>query len=204
MKKIFFALFTTILFSSTVLAQESEIVDTSLESNKQIENDIDNKTTITSTPYFDLELTRGAQNPLTQKIPLKVIITPKINSSQTQILWNVPTVFEVDRDHNEFVSMNKGETYTFTASIKPIKEGPYNISVNVISWQADSNKSNTADLSITINKSLIVTPIDTMYYIYILVYVLIAVGIVALLVFLISKGIKILVKKAKIWFTPPY
>lgn len=204
MKKIILLLFTMFIFSSSILAQESDTIDTNLENEQQVENIVDDKTIRTSSPYFELEFVRGAQNPLTQKIPLKVTITPKINSSRTQILWNVPTVFEVNTNHPEFVSMNKGQTYTYTASIKPIKEGPYSISVNVISWQADSNKSNSADLSITINKSLIVTPIDAMYYIYILVYVLIAVGIVALLVFLISKGIKTVVKRAKIWFTPPF
>lgn len=204
MKKIILLLFTMFIFSSSILAQESDTIDTNLENEQQVENIVDDKTIRTSSPYFELEFVRGAQNPLTQKIPLKVTITPKINSSRTQILWNVPTVFEVNTNHPEFVSMNKGQTYTYTASIKPIKEGPYSISVNVISWQADSNKSNSADLSITINKSLIVTPIDTMYYIYILIYVLIAVGIVALLVFLISKGIKTVVKRAKIWFTPPF
>ncbi len=204
MKKILLTLFTIFLFSSTVLAQELDLIDTSLESEEQVENVVDEKTTKTSSPYFELELTRGAQNPLTKKIPLKVIITPKINSSRTQILWNVPTVFTVHKDHNEFVSLNKGQTYTYTASLEPNKEGPYNISVNVISWQVDSNKSNSADISLTISKSLVVTPIDTMYYVYILLYVLLAISIIAILAFLISKGIKILVKKAKIWFTPPY
>ncbi|HRX43984.1 MAG TPA: hypothetical protein P5059_01905, partial [Candidatus Dojkabacteria bacterium] len=68
----------------------------------------------------------------------------------------------------------------------------------------DSNKSNSANTSININNSLVVTPIETMYVIYIVLFVLLVLGGIAISIFLLSKAVKILVKKAKIWFTPPY
>ncbi len=196
MKKILLTLLAFLLLSGVALAQQSD----------NIENDlvIDTNTSETSSQYFNIELKKGVQNPITKKIPFKIVITPKINSSKTQILWNVPTVFTVTKNHSEFVSLIRDQTYTYSALLKPNKEGSYNISVNVVSWQTDSNKSNSADTNITLNKSLIVSPIETMYIVYILLIVLLVAGIAALIIFLLSKGIKLLVKKAKVWFTPPY
>lgn len=196
MKKILLTLLAFLLLSGVALAQQSD----------NIENDlvIDTNTSETSSQYFNIELKKGVQNPITKKIPFKIVITPKINSSKTQILWNVPTVFTVTKNHSEFVSLIRDQTYTYSALLKPNKEGSYNISVNVVSWQTDSNKSNSADTNITLNKSLIVSPIETMYIVYIFLIVLLVAGIATLIIFLLSKGIKLLVKKAKIWFTPPY
>ncbi len=203
MKKILLVFTILSLFYLTVSAQQPEVNDSSNEEEAVIEN-ISEGNPSASSQYFEIELIRGTQNPITKKIPLKVVITPKINSSKTQILWSVPTVFSVLKNHSEFVSLNRDQTYTFTASLEPKKTGQYSISVNVISWQTDSNKSNSANTSININESLVVTPIETMYIVYIILFVLLVLGGIAILLFLLLKAIKILVKKAKIWFTPPY
>jgi hypothetical protein len=203
MKKILLALTILSIFSSTIFAQQLNTENPLQKEEVLIENTSEEKP-LTSSQYFEIELIRGTQNPITKKIPLKVVITPKINSSKTQILWNVPTVFTITKNHSEFVSLNRGQTYTFTASLEPKKGGQFNISVNVISWQTDSNKANSASININLSNSLVVTPIETMYIVYIIIYVLLFIGVIGLLAFLLSKGVKILVKKAKIWFTPPY
>lgn len=199
MKKVLLVITILTLFYSTIFAQQPELNGISNGMDTIIEN-----TSETSSQYFEIDLIRGTQNPITKKIPLKVVITPKINSSKTQILWSVPTVFTVSKNHPEFVSLNRDQTYTYTASLEPKKAGQYSLSVNVISWQTDSNKSNSANTSININNSLVVTPIETMYVIYIVLFVLLVLGGIAISIFLLSKAVKILVKKAKIWFTPPY
>lgn len=203
MKKFLLALTIISTFSSTIFAQQPNIED-SLQKEEVIMENTSEEKPLTSSQYFEIELIRGTQNPITKKIPLKVVITPKINSSKTQILWNIPTVFTITKNHSEFVPLNKGQTYTFKASLEPKKSGRYNVSVNVISWQTDSNKANSASININLSNSLVVTPIETMYIVYIIIYVLLFIGVIGLLAFLLSKGIKILVKKAKIWFTPPY
>lgn len=196
MKKVIFALFIFSIFIIPVFAQQ-ELTNS--------ETEIEETQVTTSTDqYFVLELKKGTQNPITKKIPFTVYITPNINSSKTQILWNVPTVFNVERKHNEFVSLTKGQTYSFSSSLTPKKLGLYEVSVNVISWQTDSNKSNSVSYNIAIDKSLTVQPVDTMYYIYILLFVLIVAGICVLLFFLIKKISTILANKAKTWLTPPY
>jgi len=76
--------------------------------------------------------------------------------------------------------------------------------VNVISWQTDSNKANSADYKLVIDKSLTVQPVDTMYTVYIILFIVGVIGVFVLLFFLIKKGANVLTKKAKSWLTPPY
>ena len=205
MKKILLTLFTFTMLISPVFSQE-QLNDTSVEpveEKTQVEDEKTNSTTSIN-KYFELELKRGTQNPITKTIPFTVYVTPKINSSKTQILWNVPAVFDVERKHNEFVSLTKGQTYSFSASLTPQKSGSYEVSVNVISWQTDSNKANSADYKLVIDKSLTVQPVDTMYTVYIILFIVGVIGVFVLLFFLIKKGANVLTKKAKSWLTPPY
>ncbi len=126
MKKILLTLFTFTMLISPVFSQE-QLNDTSVEpveEKTQVEDEKTNSTTSIN-KYFELELKRGTQNPLTKTIPFTVYVTPKINSSKTQILWNVPAVFDVERKHSEFVSLTKGQTYSFSASLTPQKSGSY-------------------------------------------------------------------------------
>lgn len=205
MKKILLTLFTFTMLISPVFSQE-QLNDTSVEpveEKTQVEDEKTNSTTSIN-KYFELELKRGTQNPLTKTIPFTVYVTPKINSSKTQILWNVPAVFDVERKHSEFVSLTKGQTYSFSASLTPQKSGSYEVSVNVISWQTDSNKANSADYKLVIDKSLTVQPVDTMYTVYIILFIVGVIGVFVLLFFLIKKGANVLTKKAKSWLTPHY
>ena len=196
MKKIFVALFALTILITPVFAQQ-ELTNTEIEIEET-------QATTSTDQYFVLELKKGTQNPITKKIPFTIYITPNINSSKTQILWDVPSVFNIEKKHKEFVSLTKGQTYSFSASLTPNKSGLYEVSVNVISWQTDSNKSNSANYNIAIDKSLTVQPVDTMYYIYILLFILGIIGVSILLFLLIKKGATILAKKAKTWLTPPY
>ncbi len=170
---------------------------------EQLENNNDESTSKSSNNYFDLELIRGSQNPITKNIPFKVIITPKISSPKTQIIWNTSSVFTLEKDHPEFVSLSKDQTYTYSVTLKPQKEGTYHISTNVVSWQFDSNKSASVGYNITLNKSLVVQPVDTFYIVFLVLFILAIVAIAGLAVFLIKKSINILTKKVKIWLTPP-
>jgi len=199
MKKLLFTIFILFLSISPLLAQQDGIT---YEENQDITEaviSIDQS----SNSYFDLELTRGTQNPLNKSIPFTIKITPKIESSKTQIIWSTPSVFTIEKLHSEFVSLQKDTTYTYTAKLKPLKDGTYHISVNVVSWQFDSNKSASVGHNITINKSLTVQPIDTMYIIYLLSFILLVIGGFTLIIYLVIKSVKVLTKKAKTWLTPP-
>ncbi len=204
MRKFLFITTLLLLSSTTVFAQDQLLIDTQLENETVQIEDEKTHTVTSSNQYFELELKKGTQNPFTKTIPFTVRITSKIDSSKTQILWNVPTVFKVNKNHNEFVSLKRDQSYTFSATLKPEREGNYDISVNVISWQYDSNKSNSANYNISLDESLVIQPVEAMYTLYIILFIIGILGGTALIVFLIIKGVKILTQKAKVWFTPPY
>lgn len=204
MKKIIFTLSILLLLTIPVFAQETEmdLLNEDVEVKNQV-TDIENSTVTSTNQYFKLELKRGVQSPITKKIPFTVYITPKMDSSRTQISWNIPTSFKLEQKHEEYVSLKKDQTYSFSASVKPEQKGTYDITVNVISWQYNTNKSNSAYYNITLNESLVIQPLDPKYTLLLLLFifgVLVACGV---FIFVIIKSLKILVAKAKAWITPP-
>lgn len=211
MNRIILTFFFLTLSFTFILAQEDLLIDqnqdtlevTTETEIEQLDNNSDESTSKSSNNYFDLELIKGSQNPLTKDIRFKIIITPKISSPKTQIIWNTSSVFTLEKDHPEFVSLSKDQTYTYSVNLKPKKEGTYHISTNVVSWQFDSNKSASVGYNITLNKSLVVQPVDTFYIVFLILFILAVIAMAGLAVFLIKKSINILTKKVKIWLTPP-
>ncbi len=201
MKKIILAVFITLLTSTTLFAQEE--IPEEIDSTAEIEVDEEKKTVKSSNKYFDLELHIGSQKSLSKKIPVTLFITPQIDSSKTQILWNIPTTFDIEKGHSEFVSLTQGVTYSYNVFLTPKREGRYNVSVNVIAWQYDTNKSNSVGQNIELNKSLVVQPTSTGYIGGLLAFIAGILAVSVLFVLLIIKGVKILTKKAKGWLTPP-
>lgn len=185
MKKILLLTLLLLLNISPILAQEEEGI-------------------VSSNAYFDLRLTRGVQSPINKSIPFTVYITPKIDSPRTQILWDVPTVFNLKTKHTEFVNLEKGKTYKYSASLTPDRDGAFNIAVNVISWQHDTNKTNTVKETITIGKGLTIQPPDARYTTGLIIFVLaVILGIVGFL-FALVKIIQHFITDIKKWLTPPY
>lgn len=200
MLKIITLLIAIVVFVSPTYAQDFEVEDVS---QSTVVEDEDNNTVKSTNSYFELELKRGVQNPLNKKIPLTLYITPKIDSPKTQILWNVPTTFSKDINHNEFVDLNRDQTYSYSIDVKPERTGSYGVSVSVISWQFDTNLTNTVSSTITLNKSLIVQPIDPEFTLISLILVLAFLLVSGIGTFLLVKVSKKLLVKLKIWLTPP-
>jgi len=204
MKKIFFTLFLLFFLTIPVFAQETEmdLLNEEVEIKNQV-TDIENSTVTSTNQYFKLELKRGVQSPITKKIPFTVYITPKMDSPKTQITWNIPTSFKLEQKHEEYVSLKKDQTYSFSASAKPEQKGTYDITVNVISWQYNTNKSNSAYYNITLDKSLVIQPLDPKYTLLLLLFVFGVLVASGALIFVLIKSLKIIIKKVKVWITPP-
>ena len=156
-----------------------------------------------STKYFDLSITRGLQSAWNNSVKYTITITPKIDSERTQILWDAPTAIEITPRHNEFVNLTRGQTYTLNAIVKPERSGNYEISVNVISWQHDTNYTNSVTDLIAFDNNLHITPQDGNYiYRVIIKYI-----IILILIGLITWGIAFFTKRGlkslKKWLTPP-
>lgn len=153
--------------------------------------------------YFDIYISRGGQSAFTGNITYTVQITPHIDSLRTQIQWDVPIALKVRPKHKEFISMQKGVTYTLKASVKPEKAGVYSLTLSAISWQHDTNYTNSASDELTFNKSLILQPVSQSYVIGNIVKYLTVFLLAGGAVFAIIKIVKKYSPKARKWLTPP-
>lgn len=210
MKTVKILLIPILFFSLTtaLLAQDQEIVvdkEVAESESLPIVNENPKKKTVTSkNNYFELELIRGTQSPLTKNIPFTLYITPKIDSQKTQILWEVPSTLSARSTHKEFVSLNKDETYKFKVNIDPQRAGTYDVSASVISWQYDINYTNSVSSTVTLSNNLVVQPVDSEYSVSIMLMVALAVILLGIGGFLLYRASGKLVKKLKLWLTPPF
>jgi hypothetical protein len=157
----------------------------------------------TETQYFDISIQKEGQSAFNKAITYTVYVTPKIDSTRTQIIWDAPSLVEIRPKHDEFVDMYIGQTYSFKANIIPLREGTCEISVNLIAWQHDTNYTNSVSDILTINTDLLSVPIEPSYtygnIAKILIIVLICIGAIFGGVLLFKKGLKAFKK----WITPP-
>jgi len=184
------------------------IVPISLKVQEDLKQEVEEqeateKTKITENTYFDLTLERGFQTPFGKYVPYTLTVTPHLDSNKTQILWNTPSTLEAVSNHPEFVSLEAERTYTFEGKIKPLKSGTYDFSISVLSWQYDTNYTNSISDNLTFDKNLTLQPIGARYkYLNILKFSLIGIAFIALVVLTIIV-VKSYMKKAKKWLTPP-
>lgn len=191
MKKIILFVATILLMGVTPLfAQDAE--------NKLI------PTSSVNTKYFELSLLRTSQNPLTKSISYTLNIKPLIDSTETEILWNTDLSMIVTPHHKRFVSLKKGEVVSVKATVKPKASGTHDVEVSVISWQHDTNYTDSSKETITLSKDLVIQPVSSEYstsviLIYVATLIISGVGI-----FVVIKLVKKGSQKAKKWLTPPY
>lgn len=153
--------------------------------------------------YFNLTLTQVSQSVLNKSVKYRLEITPLKDSAKTQILWEVPVSFSVTPRHPEFVSLTSGQTYTYEATVLPNRAGTYEITATVTSWQFDTNYTNTASQSLTLNNSLVSQPVSSDYQVGVILF--------TVLILLLSGGAawgaiklaKVVMHKTKRWLTPP-
>jgi len=190
-----------------IFADQYVVVDQKIaeeESQPIIEEDIEKKTVTSKNNYFKLELIRGVQNSLTKKIPYTLYITPEIDSEKTQILWEVPSTLIAESSHKEFVDLQKDQVYKFKVNIDPQREGTYDVTANVIAWQYDTNYTNSVSSTVTLSRNLVVQPVDSEYTVSIILMVALMLIIVGIGIFLLYKGSDKIIKKIRVWLTPPY
>jgi len=207
MKKLLLILVLLSILSSSVgliHAQEATAqVEDPTSANFTLETKVDENTTRATNKYFDLTLSEGLQSPVNKAITYTLTITPHIDSSKTQIIWNSSSTIRITPRHSEFVSVTKDGEYTYKATIKPSVSGTYNINASVISWQYDTNYTNTVNNSLELSKTLVSQPITPEYTILVVIEVLVLLGISGLAIW---GGIELsrkVLKKTKVWLTPP-
>jgi hypothetical protein len=209
MKKFLYLLtiFFTVLISVSTLDYVLAVDDIKIEEEtvdqKSTETVIDDSTKLSENRYFDLTLQRGSQTPFGQYVPYTLIVVPHLDSPKTQILWNMPTTIEAIPKHDEFVSLQKDQTYVFEGKIKPLRGGVYDFSISVISWQYDTNYTNSVGDNVVFNDNLVLQPVSSHYtWMNVLNFALIFIGF-SIVIIAVVIVIKKYAKKAKKWLTPP-
>jgi len=208
MKKTFLTplLFTIILLAcpTFVMAQDTTTqTEDPTATEVSLETQIDENTTRATNKYFDLTLSEGLQSPVDKSITYTLTIVPHIDSSKTQILWDSSSTIKITPKHQDFVSIAKDGEYTYKAVIKPTVSGVYKINVSVISWQFDTNYTNTVNNSLTLSKGLVSQPITPEYTILVVIEALVILGISGLAIWGGIELSKKFLKKTKTWLTPP-
>jgi len=183
-----------------IIQEDNEIDEVSEQTEETI---IDENTKTISNQYFDLTLERKNQTPFGKSVLYILTVTPHIDSAETQILWNTPSTLESNPRHKEFVALESGQTYTFKARIKPLRGGVFDFSVSVISWQHDTNYTNSISDNIVFNNNLVLQPVSTEYQLlnilrFFLIFLAFG-GVIWLVIFIAKKY----APKAKKWLTPP-
>lgn len=186
--KVLLLLGLFLFFPSSLFAQEK-----ALETEK----------TVPVTRYFDLKLEHAPQSPFGKTVTFTLYVTPLMDSPRTEILWSSTEALTLTPKHSRFVAMKEGETYELKSTVKAKRGGTYNIAASVISWQHDTNYTNSVNKSIVFDKDLVLQPVSkeyTMSLILVYVGILLIVGIG---IFFITKLVKRGTEKAKKWLTPP-
>jgi len=210
MKKILSILILLTIFVSSsyslVKAQEPATTGTPEDTatgDYTLETTVDENTTRATNKYFDLTLSEGLQSPLDKSITYTLTIVPHIDSSKTQIIWDSSSTIKIKPRHKELVSVTKDVESTYKATIKPTVGGEYKITASVVSWQYDTNYTNTVNNSLTLSSGLVSQPVTPEYTILVVIEILILIGVSGLAVWGGLELSKKVLKKTKVWLTPP-
>lgn len=183
--------------------RENRDIEGGVGQDVEILMDAEEPETEISSQYFDISLIRGGQSAFTGNVAYTIQITSHIDSPRTKIEWNLPTALRIIPKHSEYISMQKGRTYTLKASLKPLTSGVYTVTVSAISWQHNTNYTNSASDDVTFNGNLVLQPVTSSYTTgnilkFVLIF-LVAGGAIWGVIW----GVKKLAPRAKQWLTPP-
>lgn len=153
--------------------------------------------------YFNLKLTQVSQSVLNKSIKYSLEVTPLKDSAKTQILWEVPLSFTVVPKHKDFVSMTVGQTYIYEATVYPTRSGAYEITASVTAWEYDTNYTNTASQTLTLNDSLVSQPVTSDYQVGVILLTVLILILSGLAIWGAIKLTKVVMVKTKKWLTPP-
>ncbi|KKR06072.1 MAG: hypothetical protein UT34_C0001G0112 [candidate division WS6 bacterium GW2011_GWF2_39_15] len=157
----------------------------------------------TTGDYFNVELSLGTQSPWTKSVPINVKFRSNITADKVEISWDAPEGIEIIERHPQFIPVEKGEVYSYTAYAKPSTSGTYNISGNITDWEFKTNYTSSASITLTFDEDKTTVPQTAGYsgavIIKSLILLLLALGGLFGL-YLLARNF---VKKLKKWLEPP-
>lgn len=161
------------------------------------------ETNIKTVKYFEVQVDENSQNPFTKTVTLTVTIKALLDSPKTEISWDIPSTLEANLKSKRFYSLNEGDSLSQKITIKPKTAGTNNITASVISWQHDTNYTNSSTRTLTFDKDLEIIPKTSEYNTSVLIMYIGFLLLAGIMIFLIIKVVKKGTQKAKKWLTPP-
>ncbi|MBI2356859.1 hypothetical protein HYV12_02295 [Candidatus Dojkabacteria bacterium] len=113
---------------------------------------------VTTGDYFDVELSTETQSAWSKSVPIIIKFRSNITAKKVEISWDTPKGVEVRERHPQFISVTKGEVYTYKASLKPSAQGTYTISGNITNWEVDTNYTSSDELTLSFDEELVTIP----------------------------------------------
>lgn len=185
--------------SNIVIIEEEDVEDDEIEEETENLDTSEGEETQSVEGLISIEATIGVQSVLTNKIPLTVVVTPRVSSSRAEITWYVPRELEAQGETEKWFSMEDGVTNTFGLDVIPEESGRYEVVVDVTAWRHDTNYVTSAELVFEIDDELHVTPAPDQYKMNMMLYqVGVVAGIILGLVAL-GMGIKFGIARFKKW-----
>ncbi len=190
-------LLTIVISPSQVFAQKT--LETETPTVEQVQED----TLVDTSSLFNVELSTDTQSAWDKSVPLVIKFRSNIDADKVEISWDSPSGTKITRKHPQFISVKKGEVYTYRASLKPEIAGLYNVAGNVTVWQYNTNYTTSASINIRFGEDLLTIPQSAGYTGAVIMKYLVYLLLLAIGVGLGYFGFKYLLKYLKVWLKPP-
>lgn len=159
--------------------------------------------TVTSSEFFSIELSSGTQSPWTQKVPITIKFRANRNAEKTEISWDAPSGVRINEQHPQFVSVEDGQVYTYTAVVTPERSGTYNIAANVTAWELNTNYTSSSNISLKFDDHLLQDPPAEGYSMAVLIKNVVLVLFAAVGLAGAFYALKLAFNRLKEWLRPP-
>lgn len=203
MKRLCSVLLGLFMIFNLITPTFAEDSTTTSSGDYTLQTQVDETTTKATNKYFDLTISRGLQSPIGKSILYTITIVPHIDSTKVQIQWDSASSVNITPWHSEYVNMTANQLYSYKAVVHPTIKGTYSITVTTIAWQYDTNYTNSVTDTLELNSNLVAMPITPEYTISVVIEVLLILAVSGTAVYFGIKYTKKLLKKTKVWLTPP-
>jgi hypothetical protein len=159
--------------------------------------------TVTSSEFFTIELFTDTQSPWTRNVPITLKFRANRDSEKTGITWDSPAGVRIVEKHPQFVSVTKGEVYTYNAVASPETAGTYNIAVNVTAWEVKTNYTSSTNITLKFDENLVRDPAGPDYGTAVLIRNVVLALVAIVVLGAAAYGAKLGFGRLKEWLKPP-
>lgn len=172
LKLLLFILITVILtLSATTVFAQTPVLNTptiTVTPSSTIPPTATQTPTVTPTPETNIIVSAavGTQYPWNKRIPIKLMITPKISGQRLEIRWQEKASITGKPVTATILRPQEGKTYTFSFILTPHGIGYQRAVADVILTTNSTNYVSSTNIPLQFNDKKVVIPITTSYIFY--------------------------------------